>query len=76
MKTMLFILGVIVGISASPYLAVYRVSCDTQKYGWMWGTQARFDSEGLTCRGNENQQVQREKSPYMVLQTIALEIGP
>lgn len=75
MKYLLILLiGIIIGIDLNQTTTIYRMSCNTDKYGWMWGSQKRFDKEGHTCKGNEKQQVQREYNLYMIYQVVKLEL--
>ena len=72
---LILIIGLTLGMVLAEYTTVYRMSCDTTKYGWMWTNQKRFSSEGFTCLNNENQQIRRETHPYIIYQMIKLEIG-
>ena len=66
-------LGLIIGVILAPRLTVYRASCDTTKYGWMWATQSRFDKEGFKCK-DSNQVIEKESSGYMILQVLKIEL--
>jgi hypothetical protein len=68
------IIGMFLGVNWSRLTTVYRLSCDTSKYGWMWTTQERFDKEGFTCRNNENQKIQKETDINMIRQIVTLEL--
>ena len=65
------------GMTVNKYSTVYRISCDTTKYGWMWGTASTAIQEenGFQCLGT-NQVIMREESAYMKAQVIALELLP
>jgi len=73
-KIALFLVGIALGLILSEYTTVYRMSCDTARFGWMWTNQKKFSENGFTCLHNEGQQVVRETSPYMIYQTIILEL--
>jgi hypothetical protein len=71
--TLLFLFGISLGIYLSEFTSVYRLTCDSTKYGWEWTTQHRLDREPFICR-DSNQLIEREKNPYMISQLIYLEI--
>lgn len=64
-----FCLGAII----TPNLIIYRMSCDTSKFGWQWASQRRFERDGFICK-DSNQRIEREVNTYMILQTIKLEL--
>lgn len=77
-KTIIFLTGMIIGLILSDYTTVYRMSCDTTKYGWMWASKNRFDKEifidGHSCK-DSHQEIVRETSLYMIYQVIKQEMG-
>ena len=66
--------GFAIGLCTSQYTTIYRLSCDTNKYGWMWTNAKRLQEEPFVCRYNEGQRIERETNSYMIYQTIKNEV--
>lgn len=69
MKSLIFILGIVLGIFISEYVVVFRASCDTTKYGWQWANLKRYSEEPFKCY-KSNQAMERETNLYMIYQVI------